>query len=130
MQPLPIPEWKWEVISVDFITGFPKSKKQNDFVMVVVDKLSKAAHFIPVKFTYKAINIADNFMKEVFRLHVIPKIIISDKDVKFTRNFWKSLFKGLDTKLNFSTAYHPQMDGHTERVNQLLEEMLRMYVVD
>jgi len=117
LQPLPILEWKWEVISVDFIIGLPKSKKQNDYVMVVVDKLSKAAHFIPVKSTYKAVNIVDIFMKEVFRLHGIPKIIILDRDVKFTRNFWKSLFKGLDTKLNFSTTYHPQTDGHTERVN-------------
>jgi len=87
LQPLPIPEWKWEVIDIDFITGLPKSKKQNDFVMVVVDKLSKAAHFIPVKYTYKAVNITDIFMREVFRLHGIPKIIISDKDVKFTGNF-------------------------------------------
>jgi len=65
----------------------------------------------------------------VFRLHGIPKIIISDRDVKFTGNFWKSLFKGLNTKLNFSTAYHPQTDGQTERVNQVLEDMLRMYVM-
>lgn len=93
LQPLPIPEWKWEVISVDFITGLPKNRKQNDSIMVVVDKLSKAAHFIPVKSTYKAVNVADVFMKEVFRLHGIPKVIISDRDAKFTGNFWKSLFK-------------------------------------
>ena len=92
--PLPIPEWKWEVISVDFITGFPKSKKKNDYVMVVVDKLSKDAHFIPVKSTYKVVNIADIFMKEVFRLHGIPKTIISNRDVKITGKFWKILFKG------------------------------------
>ena len=91
--------------------------------MVVVDKLSKATHFIPVKFTFKAINIADIFMKEIFRLHGIPKVVISDRDVKFTGNFWKSLFKGLDTQLNFSTAYHPQTDGQTERTNQVLEDI-------
>jgi len=79
--------------------------------MVVVDKLSKATHFIHVKSTYKAINISHIFMKEVFRLHGIPKIIISDRDVKFIGKFWKILFKGLNTKLNFSTSYHPQMDG-------------------
>ena len=78
--------------------------------MVVVDKLSKAAHCIPVKTTYKDANIADIFMKEIFHLHGIPKMIISDRDPKFTGNFWKSLFKGLDTKLNFSTIYHPQTD--------------------
>eukprot|EP00253_Pinus_taeda_P007149 PITA_07149 len=85
LQPLPIPEWKWETISMDFITGFPRTKKGNDSIMVVVDKLSKAAHFIPVQSTYK--------------------------------------------KLNFSTAYHPQTDGQTERVNQVLEDMLRAYVM-
>lgn len=117
LQPLPIPEWKWEVINIDFITSLPKNKRHNDSIMMVVDKLSKAAHFISVKSTYKAVNIADIFMKEIFRLHDIPKVIISDRDVKFTRNFQKSLFQGLDTKLNLSMAYHPQTDGQTERVN-------------
>jgi len=98
--------------------------------MVVVDKLSKTAHFIPVKSTYKAVNIADIFMKEIFRLHGILKFIILDRDVKFTGNFWKSLFQGFDTKLNFSMAYHPQTDGQTERVSQVLEDLLRMYVMD
>ena len=79
--------------------------------MVVVDKLSKASHFIPVKTTHTNANIVDIFMKEICRLHGIPKVIISDRDPKFTGNFWKTLFKGLDTKLNFSTTYHPQMDG-------------------
>ena len=80
--------------------------------MVVVDKLSKAAHFIPVKTTHiKAANIADIFMKQIFCLHGIPKVIISDRDPKFTSKFWNSLFKGLNTTLNFSTSFHPQMDG-------------------
>ena len=69
-------------------------------------------------------------MKEIFRLHGIPKMVISDRDAKFTGNFWKALFKGLDTKLNFSTVFHPQTDGQTERVNQILEDMLRMYVMN
>ena len=81
--------------------------------MVVVDKLSKETHFIHVKTTHKVANIADIFMKEIFRLHGIPKVIISDRDPKCTGNIWKSLFKGLDTKLNSSTAYQPQMDGKT-----------------
>ena len=78
LQPLPILEWKWEVISMDFITGLPKIKKQNDSIFVVIDKLSKAAHFIPVKLTYKAVNIADIFLKDIFRLHGMPKEIILD----------------------------------------------------
>ena len=79
--------------------------------MVVDNKLSKATHFIPVKTTYKAANIANIFMKQIFRLHGILKVIISDRDPKFMGNFWKSLFKGLNTTLNFSTYFHPQMDG-------------------
>ena len=92
---------------MDFITGLPTSTKHNDTSMVVEDKLSKSAHFIPIKLTYKAIDIAQIFMKEVFRLHGMPRNIISDRDTKFTSNFWKSLMVGLETKLLFSTAYHP-----------------------
>ena len=92
--------------------------------MVIVDKLSKETHFIHVKTTYKAANIADIFMKKIFRLHGISKVIIYDRDPKFNGNFWKSLFKGLDTKLNSSTAYHPQTDGQIERVNQVLKYIL------
>ena len=83
--------------------------------MVVIDKLSKAAHFIPVKTTCKAANFADIFLKQIFWLHRIPKVIISDKDSKFMGNFWKSLFKGLNTTLNFSTSFHTQTDGQTEK---------------
>ena len=96
--------------------------------MVVIDKISKVAHFISVKTTYKAANIVEIFMEQIFCLHGIPKFIISDKDPKFTCNFWKSLFKGLNTTLNLSTSFHLQMDGQTEKVNEVLEDMLRMYV--
>jgi hypothetical protein len=114
---------------MDFITGLPTSTKQNDTIMVVVDKLSKSAHFIPIKLTCKAIDIANVFMKEIFRLHGMPKEIVSDRDTKFTSNFWKSLMVGLETKLLFSTAYHPQTNRQMERVNQILEDMLRMHVM-
>ena len=109
---------------MDFIIGLLKSKKKNDSIFIVIDKLSNAAHFIPMKSTYKAVNIADIFLKEIFRLHGIPKAIISDRDVKFTRKFWRSLFSGLEMQLKFSTAYHPQKDGRIERVNQIGEYML------
>ena len=79
--------------------------------MVVVDNLSKEAHFIPIKTTYKAANIADIFLKQNFHLHGIPKVIILDRDPKFMRNFWKYFFKGLNTTLNFSTSFHPQTYG-------------------
>jgi hypothetical protein len=96
--------------------------------MVVIDKLSKSAHFIPVRSTFKDINIDKIFMKEIFRLHGIPKMVISDRDVKFTSSFWKELFAGINTNLNFNMSYHPQMDGHTERTNQTIEDMIHMYV--
>ena len=98
--------------------------------MVVVDKLSKATHFIPIKSTYKDINNTDIFMREFFRLLRIPKIVITDRDAKFTSNFWTSLFTGMDTKLSFSTTYHTQTYGQTEWANQILEDMLRMYVMN
>ena len=82
---------------MDFITGLPKTNKQNDSIFVVVDKLSKASHFISVKSTYKAVHIADILLKEIFRLHGIPKAIISDRDRNFTSKFWKYFFFGLET---------------------------------
>ena len=82
--------------------------------MVVIDKLSKFAHFIPVKSTFKDINVAEIFMKENFRLHGIPKMVISDRDVKFTSSFWKELFVGLNNNLNLIISYHPQTYGYTE----------------
>ena len=129
LQPLPIPEWKWETISMDFITGLSKTKKNNDSIMVVVDKLSKAAHFIPVQSTYKVVQIAHIFMQNVFKLRGLSKVIISDRDVKFTSTFWRTLFAELGTQLNFSTTYHPQKNGKIERVNRVLDDMLRMYVM-
>ena len=96
--------------------------------MVVIDNLSKYAHFIPVRSTFKDINIDKIFMKEIFRLHGIPKMVISYRDVKFTSSFWKELFAGLNTNLNFSTSYHPETDGQTKRTSQIVEDMLRMYV--
>ena len=83
-----------------FIIGFPKTRKQNESIMVMVDKVSKEAHLILVNSTYKAISFADIFMREIFILHEIPKIVIIDQDAKFTSNFWTSLFTGMDTKLN------------------------------
>ena len=130
LQPLPIPEWKWEVISMNFITGLPMTWRQHDSIMVFMDKLTKESHFIPAKSTYKVDSIENIFMKEIFKLHGLPKAIISDRDVIFTSNFWKGLFAYLGTKLNFSTASNPQTNGQTERVNRILEDMLRMYVME
>ena len=87
LHPLPIPSWMWEIIIPDFITGLLRNQNLNDSIMVVIDKLSKAAHFIPIKTTYNVANIADIFLKQIFRSHGIPKVIIFDQDPKFTGNF-------------------------------------------
>jgi hypothetical protein len=130
LHPFPIPEWKWEVVTMDFITGLARTSKQHDSIMVVVDNLTKDAHFIPLKTTHKAADVVDIFLKEVVRLHGIPKTIVFDRYPKFTSNFWKGLFKGFRTNLNFSTTYHPESDGQTERMNRVIEDMLRMYMVE
>ena len=127
---MPINEWKWDVVTMDFITKLPKMRLQNDAIMVVVDKLTKATNFIPVKTTHKEANIANIYMKEVAKLHGIPKAIVSKRDSKFTSNFLKGLFEGFGTSPNMSTTYHPQTDGETKRVNQVIEDVLRMYVMD
>jgi hypothetical protein len=107
LQPLPIPKKKWEVITIDFITKLPRTTRQHDLIMVVVDKLTKAAHFVPVKTTHTTTNIAKIYMKEIARLHGIPRTIVSKRDTKFISNFWKGLFKGFGTNMKFSTTYHP-----------------------
>jgi hypothetical protein len=130
LQPLPSPEWKWEVVKVDFITGLPKTNKHHDSIMVVVDKLTKPTHFILLKNTHNAANVVDIYMWEVARLHGIPKTIVFDRDPKFTSKFWKELFEGFITNLNFNIAYHLESDGKIERVNQVIEDMLRKYVME
>jgi hypothetical protein len=130
LQPLPIPEWKWEVVTMDFITRLPRKNKQHDSIMVVVDNLTKVAHFIPLKTTHKVANVANIYMREVSRLHGIPKKIVSERDLKFSSKFWRGLFKGFRMNLNFNTYYHPESDGKTKRVNQVIEDMLMMYVMD
>ncbi len=127
LQPLDIPQMKWECISMDFITGLPKIAGNFDSIFVVVDKLTKVAHLIPTRATASAIDIAQLFIREIVRLHGVPARIISDRDVKFTSKFWRAMFQSLGTLLNLSTAYHPETDGQTERVNQVIEDMLRSY---
>lgn len=125
LQPLQIPQWKWEEIGMDFITGLPRTKTGYDSVWVIIDRLTKVAHFIPVKTTYKGDKLAELYMARIVCLHGVPKRIVSDRGSQFTSHFWASLHDALGTHLNFSTAYHPQTDGQTERVNQILEDMLR-----
>ncbi|WVZ76319.1 hypothetical protein U9M48_024303 [Paspalum notatum var. saurae] len=117
LQPLKVPEWKWEEITMDFVVGLPRTQNGYNSIWVVVDRLTKVAHFIPVNTTYSSARIVCT--------HGVPKKIISDGGSRFTSRFWERLHDSLDTKLRFSTAYHPQTDGQTERTNQVLEDMLR-----
>ncbi|XP_035816157.1 uncharacterized protein, partial [Zea mays] len=119
-------EWKWEEISMDFIVGLPRTRDGYDSIWVIVDRLTKVAHFIPVKTTYSGAQLAELYMSRIVCLHGVPKKIVSDRGTQFTSRFWKRLHESMDTKLNFSSAYHPQTDGQTERTNQVLEDMLRV----
>jgi hypothetical protein len=128
LQPLPIPSSRWEQVSMDFITQLPPTKNGHDAIVVFVDMFSKMVHFAPTMTTASAPDIARIFFDTIFRLHGLPKVIVSDRDSRFTSRFWKSLFRTLGTKLALSTAFHPQTDGQTERANHTLEDMLRAYV--
>lgn len=130
LKPLPIPMWKWEEIAMNFVVGLPTSSRGMNSIWVIVDRLTKSAHFIPVKNTFTAAQLAEIYIQEIVRLHGIPVNIVSDRDAKLTSNFWQSLQHGLGTSLSFSTAFHPQTYGQSERVIQILEDMLRACVID
>ncbi|GJW99634.1 retrotransposon-related protein [Tanacetum coccineum] len=124
LQPLPIPTSVWAEISMDFIDGLPMSKGRT-VIMVIVDRLSKYSHFVPLIHPYTVIQVAQSFLDIIYRLHGLPKIIVSDRDAVFMSRFWKELFSLLQVQLHTSTVYHPQTDGQTEVVNRSLECYLR-----
>ena len=129
LQPLAIPEWKWDKVGMDFITGFPRTKKGNNAISVVVDRLSKVAHFLPVRESITASQLADLYISRIVSLHGVPLEINSDRGSLFTSHFWESFQTAMGTHLSFSTAFHPQSSGQVERVNQILEDMLRACVI-
>jgi hypothetical protein len=129
LQPLSIPSQRWEEVSMDFITGLPKSEGKS-VIMVIVDRLTKYAHFCALSHPFKASTVATAFMETVQKLHGSPKIIVSDRDPIFTGHFWTELFSCLGTQLAHSSSYHPQSDGQTEIVNKCLEGYLRCFVSD
>ncbi|GJR33158.1 hypothetical protein Tco_1109390 [Tanacetum coccineum] len=125
-----IPQWKWDNITMDFVTKLPRSSQGYDTIWVIVDRLTKSAIFIPMKETDPLEKLARLYLKEVVTRHGIPVSIICDRDPRFASNFWRSLQKALGTSLDMSTAYHPQTDGQSERTIQTLEDMLRACVID
>ena len=109
---------------MDFVVGLPRTPSGNDAIWVIVDRLTKSAHFLAIKLSFSVEQLAELYVAQIVRYHGIPKSIISDRDGRFTSKFWRSIHQAMGTKLAFSTAFHPQTDGQSERTIQTLEEML------
>ncbi|GJS57748.1 putative reverse transcriptase domain-containing protein [Tanacetum coccineum] len=125
-----IPEWKWEHITMDFVTGLPRTSSGYDSIWVIVDRLTKSAHFLPMKKIDSMEKLTRLYLKEIVYRHGVPLSIISDRDSRFASGYWRSLQNALGTNLRMSTAYHPETDGQSERTIQTLEDMLRACVID
>ncbi|CAI7901147.1 unnamed protein product, partial [Closterium sp. NIES-54] len=130
LQPLPVPEQPWQVVSLDFITGLPPTNAGHDTILVVINKFSKMGHFIPTHTTARTDETAQLFLKYIISQHGIPTTLISDRDPKLTSKFWKELMSLMGTRLAISSAYHPQTNGQTERLNQIVEQLLRVACKD
>ena len=124
LQPLTVPQYSWSHVTMDFIEELPVSKRR-DTIMVVVDRFTKSAHFISLSHPFDAPTVARIFLDQICKLHRVPLSMLSDRDKVFTSHFWIELFTLLWTDLKLSTAYHPQIDGQSKRVNQVLEMYLR-----
>ena len=111
LQPLEIPEWKWEHISMDFVVGLPRTKANHDAIWIIIDRLTKSDHFIPINEKFSLERLVQLYLKEIVVRHGVPVSIVSDRDPRFTSRFWKKFQEHLGTKLNMSTTYHPQTDG-------------------
>ena len=130
LQSLPIPEWKWDHITMDFVFGFPRTSRGHNVVWVIVDRLTKFAHFLGMKTTDTTKTLSQLYIREIVRLHGVPLFIVSDRDSRFVAWFWQSLQQAMGTELHFSIAFHPQIDGQSKRVIQVVEDMLRACMLD
>ncbi|GJZ06709.1 reverse transcriptase domain-containing protein [Tanacetum coccineum] len=119
-----IPTWKWERITMDFVTKLPKTSSGHDTICVIVDRLTKSAHFIPTRETDSMETLTRLYINEIILRHGVPISFISNRDSHFTSKFWKSMQSALGTQLDTSTAYHPETDRQSERTIQTLEDML------
>lgn len=127
LQPLPIPDVAWQVISMDFVEGLPNSASAN-CILVVIDFFTKYAHFLPLRHPFIAADIAKLFMHHIYKLHGLPGTIVMDRDRIFTSHFWKELFHLANMELNMSSSYHLKSDGQTEHLNQTMETYLRCFI--
>ena len=130
LQPLDIPVWKLEHATMDFVTGLPKTRRKNDAVWVIVDRLTKFVHFLPMRANLPLTQLAELYVSEIVRLHGIHVSIVSDQDTQFTSRFWRSLQEAFRTILNYNITFHPQTDGQAERTIQTLEDLLRACTLD
>ncbi|XP_070046266.1 uncharacterized protein [Nicotiana tomentosiformis] len=129
LQRLEIPQWKWERITMDFVVDLPQAQKKFDAVWVIVDRLTKSAHFNPVAVTYSSERLTEIYIREIIHLHSALVSIISDPDMLFTLHFSRAVQRELGTRVELSTTFQPQMDGESERTIQILEDMIRAYVM-
>ena len=130
IQPLEIPEWKWEYITMDFIVGLPRTKSNHDAIWVIIDRMTKSAHFLPINERFSMDKLIHMYLKDIITRHGVPVSIMSDRDPHFNSRFWKQFQEHFGTRLKMSTAYHPQMDGQSERTIQTIEDMLRSCALD
>ncbi|KAJ0494407.1 putative nucleotidyltransferase, Ribonuclease H [Helianthus annuus] len=125
-----IPNWKWEHISMDFVTKLPRTSSGHDMIWVIVDRLTKSAHFLPIREKDSTEKLAKIYLREIVARHGVPLSIISDRDGRFISRIWQSFQKAFGSQLNLSTTFHPQTDDQSERTIQTLEDMLRACVMD
>jgi hypothetical protein len=124
-----VPEWKWEETAMDFVVGLPRTQSGYDSIWVIVDRLVKVAHFIPINTTYTRPQLVELYSSRIAYIHGVPMSIVSDRETQVISKFWERLHETMATHLNLSSTYYPQTDGQTRQVNYIPENMLRVYAL-